>query len=80
MGIYTNKKMKITLCGSIRFLPEMEQLERELVALGHEVRRPEAELIETHTLPKDIFSLPTNSPVWLAKGDANKKHFPNLHL
>ncbi len=70
--------MKVTLCGSIKFLKEMEGLEPELVGLGHEVKRPEAELIETMEYPKDIFSLPTDSVVWQAKGDANKKHFPKM--
>lgn len=32
--------MKITLCGSIAFIDEMESLANELVSLGHEVKFP----------------------------------------
>lgn len=36
--------MKITLCGSMAFYPEMETLRTELEACGHEVKVPELSL------------------------------------
>ncbi len=36
--------MKITLCGSIAFHPEMRDTQRALEALGHEVKLPPHEI------------------------------------
>lgn len=39
--------MKITICGSMKFLDEMKEVEHRLFSMGHEVKRPEAEVLES---------------------------------
>ena len=36
--------MKITICGSIAFKTQMNQLQAQLEALGHEVKQPPAKV------------------------------------
>ena len=38
--------MKITLCGSIAFMDEMDRVKRELEAMGHEVKLPPYEVAD----------------------------------
>jgi hypothetical protein len=38
--------MKITLCGSIAFIDEMDAVRRELESMGHEVQMPPLEIVD----------------------------------
>ncbi len=83
--------MKITICGSIAFYPEMERLQEELSSQGHEVVIPRldeivpeysddrkinfAEYINTHG---GIDSFPPQDPIWKAKHDVLNDHFKKI--
>ena len=84
--------MKITICGSIRFYPKMEEIRDELVSLGHEVGMPELALeIPLHlTGGKKVFfkryiednggieAFPPEHGIWDVKESAMRDHFKKI--
>lgn len=83
--------MKITLCGSISFYTQMEELKQQLESNGHEVYIPLltiivpqysddrkinfAKYIDEHG---GIDAFPPNDPIWTAKQDALNDHFRKI--
>lgn len=51
--------MKLTVCGSIAFYPEMESLERDLIAHGHDVKIP--------LLKNDVVEVGGDRKIYFAK-------------
>lgn len=82
--------MKITLCGSYTFQPDMEKVAVELRDMGHEVQLPE--LPENSKLESNdplsirayieefgnIDAIPLDHPVWEAKAHAIDNHFNKI--
>ena len=84
--------MKITVCGSIAFYPEMEAAQERLLALGHEVQIPRLAL----EVPQEygggnkvyfgkyieesggIDAFPPGHPVWDLKEGAINDHFEKI--
>lgn len=88
---YRDGTMKITVCGSITFYPEIERLKQDLETRGHEVTIPLlnkvvpkysddrkinfAKYIEEHG---GIDAFPPDDPIWTAKQDALNDHFRKI--
>lgn len=78
--------MKITLCGSIAFIREMEDLAKRLQALGHEVQLPSAdiELKDGRKVTIEEFYLirkqanPSEEWIWDEKERAIQRHFQKI--
>jgi hypothetical protein len=84
--------MKITICGSIGFYPEMEAARDRLVALGHEVQIPELALevpLEYGGGKKVYFggyieehggmdAFPAGHAIWNLKENAIKDHYTKI--
>lgn len=78
--------MKLTICGSIAFYDEMEQVQKQLQALGHEVKIPpmqfadeQGNMISTKEFYKQRKSegdIP--SWVWQRKAEAIRWHFEKV--
>lgn len=86
MSNTTNKRIKITLCGSIAFFDQMEDIEQELLKIGHEVKLPPT-LIENDKgvmIPvKDYYEQrkaesDDTSWIWDRKSEAMKLHFSKV--
>lgn len=75
--------MKITICGSIAFLDEMQEAQKNLEELGHEVQIPPLEVLDENgkTMPaKEYYALrkatsDNDSWIWDRKEKAMKLHF-----
>jgi len=77
--------MKVTICGSIAFIDEMQAVKQELEALGHEVRMPPTEVADGdgNALPvMEFYKIrkggPSDSWVWDEKEVAIKRHFKKI--
>ncbi|HAU65993.1 MAG: hypothetical protein UT30_C0012G0014 [Candidatus Uhrbacteria bacterium GW2011_GWF2_39_13] len=78
--------MKITLCGSIAFIDEMQMTKDKLKALGHEVKLPPSEILDEQgkTMPvKEYYALrkttnETEGWIWDAKEQAMRNHFEKV--
>ena len=83
--------MKITICGSIAFYPEMEQLKSELEIRSHEVAIPLLEKVAPEygddkkiNFAKyieengGIEAFPPHDPIWIAKQGAINGHFRKI--
>ncbi len=78
--------MKITICGSIAFIDEMEAAKRELEQFGHEVKLPPSEMTDAEgkaILSKDVYAIRKSSNtvddwVWEKKTEAMKNHFDKV--
>ena len=78
--------MKITICGSIAFFKEMQEMKIKLESLGHEVKLPPSELKDDNG--KDIpateyyklrkSSTDDESWIWDRKEEAMKMHFDKI--
>ena len=75
--------MKITICGSIAFINEMQNVKRELEMLEHEIKLPPSEIIDGNgdVMPvKDYYALrkatdTTDGWIWDRKEEAMRNHF-----
>ena len=84
--------MKITICGSIGFYPEMEAARDELVKLGHEVKIPELamEVPEDYGGGKKVYfgqyieqnggidAFPAGHKIWNLKESAINDHYEKI--
>jgi len=78
--------MKITICGSIAFFPEMQQVKKELTALGHQVKMPPAFIRDANgqrLAVADYYKLRKAAGtkpawVWRRKTKAIRDHFPKI--
>jgi hypothetical protein len=78
--------MKITLCGSIMFYEQMQDIAERLVALGHEVKLPPAEISgpdgqmikvqDYYRLRKETIT--TEGWIWDQKELAIRRHFDKI--
>lgn len=78
--------MKITLCGSIAFFDEMQNVQKELEELGHEVKLPPSTIIndsgnaipvkEYYAMRKSAVS--DNGWIWDKKEEAMRNHFDKV--
>lgn len=66
--------MKITICGSMHFGDQMAELERHLVAAGHEVHIPQLEF----QFPDDTSEMSNDDHRWQQKGSAMQTHFNKI--
>lgn len=75
--------MKITICGSIMFIDEMQEVKRKLEKLGHEVKLPPSEIVVEggKTIPvKELYAIrhatdTAEGWIWDIKQEAMKNHF-----
>lgn len=80
-------RMKITICGSIAFYDEMEEIKRKLEALGHEVKLPPNQVKneQGQMMPvKEYYELRKTYPentswVWDRKKEAIQAHFEKVN-
>lgn len=78
--------MKITICGSIAFLDEMQDIKQQLEELGHEVEIPPLEIPDKNGAmisAKELYKIrksanQTDAWVWERKADAIQKHFDKV--
>ena len=78
--------MKITICGSIAFIDEMQTMKNRLEALKHEVKLPPSEITDKNgnTLSvKDYYALrkttnTTEGWIWERKAEAMRNHFEKV--
>lgn len=84
--------MKITICGSIGFYPEMEAVRDQLVAMGHEVKIPELamEVPEQYGGGKKVYfgqyvaenggmdAFPAGHQLWDLKEGAIRDHYEKI--
>ena len=78
--------MKITICGSIAFFEEMQEMKIKLESLGHEVKMPPSELkddngkdipiMEYYKLRKATMN--DESWIWNRKEEAMRMHFDKI--
>ena len=69
------KYMKITLCGSIAFIDEMNTVVAQLEQMGHEVKFPSLEIVDDSS---KMISVDTNEWVWKKKEEAMRNHFKKV--
>lgn len=75
--------MKITLCGSIVFIDEMQEAKSKLEAMGHEVQLPPAQILDENgaAIPaKEYYAIRKNTEstdgwIWDRKEEAMRNHF-----
>ncbi len=75
--------MKITLCGSIAFIDEMDAVRKELESMGHEVKMPPLEIVDGDgkMIPvKEYYAIrkaamDDHAWVWKRKAEAIRWHF-----
>jgi hypothetical protein len=78
--------MKITLCGSIAFIDEMDAVRKELETMGHEVQMPPLEIVgeDGQALPvKEYYAIRKSASddhewVWKKKAEAMHGHFDKV--
>ncbi|MGL5831588.1 MAG: hypothetical protein ACRCZE_05595 [Candidatus Altimarinota bacterium] len=79
--------MKITLCGSIAFYEEMQNIQQQLEKLGHEVKLPPFEVKDEHgqMIPvKEYYArrkagnVADDSWIWERKAEAMHNHFQKV--
>lgn len=78
--------MKITLCGSIAFIDEMDAVRRELEAMGYEVEMPPLEVMDGggRLIPvKEYYAIRKSASddaewVWKKKTEAMHAHFDKV--
>lgn len=78
--------MKITLCGSIAFIDEMDAVRKELEEMGHEVKMPPLEITgeDGMMMPvKEYYALRKSAAddhtwVWSKKAEAMRNHFDKV--
>ncbi len=78
--------MNITLCGSIAFIDEMADVNKQLETIGHDVKMPPLEVPgpDGSSMPvKEYYALRKSSPdheswVWDRKADAIQLHFDKV--
>lgn len=78
--------MKITLCGSITFIDEMDMVRKELEMMGHEVKMPPLEILDNtgKMMPvKEYYALRKLSGddvtwIWKKKAEAMHWHFDKI--
>ena len=78
--------MKITLCGSIAFIDEMQSVKKQLEALGYEVEIPDPEVKGKNgevILSKDLYELRKNADgkndwIWERNGEGMKSHLQKV--
>jgi len=85
--IFNNiEHMKITICGSIAFFNEMEEIKKNLEQIGHEVKIPPLEIKNESNNPipiMDYYKIRKNAAdneiwVWNMKEEAMKRHFDKV--
>lgn len=75
--------MKVTICGSIAFIDEMQEVKRKLEELGHEVKLPPSEIVDENgeaISAKEYYVLrktanTTEGWIWDRKEEAMRDHF-----
>ncbi len=78
--------MKITICGSIAFIDEMQATKNKLEQLGHEVKLPPLEIIDENgkAIPaKEYYTIRkttnmTDGWIWDRKEQAMRNHFDKI--
>jgi len=78
--------MRITICGSIAFIDEMQATKNELEGLGHEVKVPPSEIVDENgkvMSAKKYYALrkatnTTDGWVWDRKEQAMRNHFEKV--
>lgn len=78
--------MKITLCGSIAFIDEMDATRKKLEEMGHEVKMPPLEIVDDagKMMPvKEYYALRKSSAddvtwIWKKKAEAMHWHFDKV--
>jgi hypothetical protein len=78
--------MKITLCGSIAFIDEMDAVRRELESMGHEVQMPPLEIVDGDgkMIPvKEYYAIrkaasDDHAWIWNRKAEAMRWHFDKI--
>lgn len=78
--------MKITLCGSIAFIDEMDALRKDLEVIGHEVKLPPLEIADGDgkMIPvKEYYAIRKSAPddhvwIWQRKAEAIHNHFDKV--
>ncbi len=78
--------MKITLCGSIAFIDEMDAVRKELEGMGHEVQMPPLEIVgeDGSMMPvKEYYALRKSAAddqtwIWKKKAEAMRGHFDKV--
>lgn len=78
--------MKITLCGSIAFIDEMDAIRKKLERLGHEVKMPPLEIVDDtgNGMPvKEYYAIRKTATddaawVWRKKAEAMRAHFDKV--
>lgn len=78
--------MKITICGSIAFIDEMDALRKELESAGHEVKLPPLEVADGSgkMIPvKEYYAIRKSAAddetwVWEKKAEAMRNHFDKV--
>ena len=85
-----NKTMKITICGSAKFIERMKEVRGELESLGHEVKLPPLEIENEagEMIPvTEYYALrhaeadaepADDSWIWKRKGEEIHKHFAKI--
>ena len=82
----TERLMKITLCGSIAFIDEMDAVRKELESMGHEVQMPPLEIVgeDGAMMPvKEYFAIRKAAAdnatwVWEKKAEVMMHHFSKI--
>lgn len=78
--------MKITLCGSIAFIDEIDAIKNKLEGLGHEVKLPPLEVMDKNNQPipaKEYYlarktTAETSGWIWDRKEEAMRAHFDKV--
>ena len=78
--------MKITICGSIAFYPEMQEVKRQLEEMGHEIKLPPTEVKgkDNQFIPVlEYYQIRKNAKddelwVWDTKAEAIMAHFEKI--
>ncbi|MDD2785691.1 MAG: hypothetical protein PHS79_02230 [Patescibacteria group bacterium] len=78
--------MKITICGSIAFFDEMQNIQKELEELGHEVKLPPSTIIDDNGIAipvKKYYAMRKTAEsdsgwIWDRKEEAMRNHFDKV--
>lgn len=78
--------MNVTLCGSIAFIDEMDEVRKELEGLGREVKMPPLEIVDGNgkMIPvKEYYAIRKSAPddhgwIWKRKAEAMHAHFDKV--
>lgn len=78
--------MKITICGSIAFVDEMNEIKAKLEGLGHDIKLPPSEVMDENGQPipaKQYYAMrkattETSGWIWDRKEQAIRAHFEKV--